>query len=95
MHKVGNVNISLYSSFFFLSPNSTLIGAANYWLRANPSYGVWKCETVERKVETNGGIVMDKMIFHESTYGFNVLVRGLRYNVHSFTRSNICSCNFW
>lgn len=61
---------------------STLIGAANYWLRANPSYGVWKCETVERKVETNGGIVMDKMIFHESTYGFNVLVRGLRLWLH-------------
>ncbi|XP_056012775.1 uncharacterized protein LOC130052314 [Ostrea edulis] len=57
---------------------STLIGAANFWLRANQSYGVWKCETVERKVENNGSIVMDKMIFHESTYGFNVLIRGLR-----------------
>ncbi|XP_062599010.1 uncharacterized protein LOC134260481 [Saccostrea cucullata] len=57
---------------------STLIGAANYWLRANPNYGVWKCETVERKVESSGEIIMDKMLSHESTYGFNVLIRGLR-----------------
>lgn len=63
-----------------------MIGAANYWLRANPSYGVWKCETVERKVETNGGIVMDKMIFHESTYGFNVLIRGLRYILYIYNK---------
>lgn len=57
---------------------STLMEAANHWLRGNPNYGVWKCETVERKVEPSGQVVMESMLFHEATYGFNVHINGIR-----------------
>ncbi|XP_033760856.1 LOW QUALITY PROTEIN: uncharacterized protein LOC117342736 [Pecten maximus] len=57
---------------------SVVIQAANMWLAGNPSYAVWKCETVERKVDKGAVIVMEKMIYHEATFGFNVFIRGLR-----------------
>lgn len=94
MYKVGYVNIIILFQFILLL-NSILIGVVNYWFWVNFSYGVWKCEIVEWKVENNGGIVMDKMIFYEFMYGFNVFVWGLRYIVYLFIRNNICSCNFW
>lgn len=58
-----------------------LVSAANQWLRDNSSFAVWKCETVERKVEkTQMGpqILMEKMTFIDSAFGFNVYCRGLR-----------------
>ncbi|KAK3088229.1 hypothetical protein FSP39_016398 [Pinctada imbricata] len=57
---------------------SVIIQAANQWLLSNPKYGVWKCETVERKIKPDGSIDLDQMVYHESTYGFNVYIRGLR-----------------
>ena len=57
---------------------STLMEVANEWLRGNPSYGVWKCETVERRVESSGQVLMESMLFHEATYGFNVSINGIR-----------------
>lgn len=66
---------------------STLIEAANHWLRGNPSYGVWKCETVERKVESSGEVLMESMLFHEATYGFNVNINGIR--MWLYVRDNI------
>jgi hypothetical protein len=39
---------------------------------------VWKCETVERKVEVGPTIELDKMVIHHSTYGFNVFILGVR-----------------
>ncbi|XP_060073517.1 uncharacterized protein LOC132553303 [Ylistrum balloti] len=57
---------------------SVVVQAANMWLAGNPLYAVWKCETVERKVEKGANIVMEKMIYHEATFGFNVFIRGLR-----------------
>ena len=60
---------------------STLMEVANEWLRGNPSYGVWKCETVERRVESSGQVLMESMLFHEATYGFNVSINGIRWAV--------------
>ncbi|OWF54656.1 hypothetical protein KP79_PYT04382 [Mizuhopecten yessoensis] len=48
------------------------------WLVGNPLYAVWKCETVERKVDKGTVIVMENMVYHEATFGFNVYIRGLR-----------------
>lgn len=48
---------------------------------------VWKCETVERKVEKGPDgpfIPMDKMTKHDSMFGFNVWVKGIRF-VSQFT----------
>jgi hypothetical protein len=55
-----------------------LIEAANQYLRSNPGLAVWKCETVERKVEVGPTIELDKMSIHHSTYGFNVFILGVR-----------------
>ncbi|XP_069119390.1 uncharacterized protein [Argopecten irradians] len=57
---------------------SVVIQAANMWLAGNRSYAVWKCETVERKVDKGTVIVLEKMVYHEATFGFNVYIRGLR-----------------
>ncbi|XP_021345006.1 uncharacterized protein LOC110444969, partial [Mizuhopecten yessoensis] len=56
---------------------SVVVQAANMWLVGNPLYAVWKCETVERKVDKGTVIVMENMVYHEATYGFNVYIRGL------------------
>lgn len=54
------------------------MATANQWLSSNPSYMVWKCETVEKKVDKGPLVDMDSMLHHDSTFGFNVYVRGLR-----------------
>ncbi|XP_064616929.1 uncharacterized protein LOC135480928 [Liolophura sinensis] len=56
----------------------TVIATANQWLSSNPSYMVWKCETVEKKVDKGPFVDMNSMLHHDSTFGFNVYVRGLR-----------------
>ncbi|XP_062599009.1 uncharacterized protein LOC134260480 [Saccostrea cucullata] len=67
---------------------STLIQASNHWLRENPMYGVWKCETVERKVEPSGEVIMESMLFHEATYGFNVYINGIRLWLYARDKSS-------
>ncbi|KAJ8300943.1 hypothetical protein KUTeg_022462 [Tegillarca granosa] len=71
----GNIKEKIMPQF---DKFSALIQAANHWLRANPDLAVWKCETVERKCDEGPTIQMDKMTYHQSTFGFNVYVRGLR-----------------
>lgn len=65
----------LYYVFFY----SILIEVVNYWLWGNLSYGVWKCEIVECKVESSGEVLMESMLFYEVMYGFNVNINGIRY----------------
>ncbi|KAK7492001.1 hypothetical protein BaRGS_00016665 [Batillaria attramentaria] len=51
---------------------------ANMWLKSNPGLRVWKCETVERKVETGPIVHLDNTVHHESAFGVNVYVFGVR-----------------
>lgn len=71
----GNIKMKLAPQF---DKFGFVVEVANQWLRVNPGFAVWKCETVERKVEAGPTIEMDKMIMHHSTYGFNVFIRGVR-----------------
>lgn len=76
----GNIKYKVAPKF---DKFSYTMEVANEWLRTNPGYAVWKCETVERKVDAGhpGGppvIEMDKTTIHHATYGFNVFVRGVR-----------------
>ncbi|XP_041371143.1 uncharacterized protein LOC121384709 [Gigantopelta aegis] len=57
---------------------SDILAGANLWLGSNPGLSVWKCETVERKVDKGPCIDLESMLQHESAYGFNVHVLGLR-----------------
>ncbi|XP_071096572.1 uncharacterized protein [Haliotis cracherodii] len=57
---------------------SDIMQGANLWLQANPGLECWKCETVERKVDKGPFIDLESMKIHQSTYGFNVYVLGLR-----------------
>lgn len=57
---------------------SSIMEGANMWLQSNPLLRVWKCETVERKVETGPTVHLDKTVHHESSFGANVYVFGVR-----------------
>ncbi|XP_050411964.1 uncharacterized protein LOC126826892 isoform X1 [Patella vulgata] len=57
---------------------SEVLKDANAWLQCNPGIRVWKCETVERKVEKGPTIYLDSTLLHEPTYGFIAYVIGLR-----------------
>ncbi|XP_076092473.1 uncharacterized protein LOC143063912 [Mytilus galloprovincialis] len=79
--KNGNIKYKIAPEF---DKFSFVIEAANQWLRSNPGFAVWKCETVERKVDAARAagqppiIEMEKMTIHHSTFGFNVFIRGIR-----------------
>ncbi|KAL5011523.1 hypothetical protein ScPMuIL_010074 [Solemya velum] len=74
----GNIPMKLAPEF---DKFSALLDGANQWLQTNTDMRVWKCETVERKVEKGPDgpfIPMDKMTKHDSMFGFNVWVKGIR-----------------
>ena len=52
---------------------------ANLWLQNNPALRVWKCETVERKVEAGPTVHLESTVHHESSYGANCYVFGVRW----------------
>ncbi|XP_046561246.1 uncharacterized protein LOC124270253 [Haliotis rubra] len=72
---VGNMRANIAPVF---QKFSDIMQGANMWLQANPGLQCWKCETVERKVDKGPYIDLDSMKMHQSTYGFNVYVLGLR-----------------
>ena len=55
----------------------SLIGFVNQWLKNNRQYKVLRCESITRKIK-DGQIEMDSTAFHQSLYGENDYVRGLR-----------------
>ncbi|XP_070183337.1 uncharacterized protein [Littorina saxatilis] len=57
---------------------SDIMRGANMWLQSNPALRVWKCETVERKVELGPVVHLDSTLHHESSGGANVYVFGVR-----------------
>ncbi|XP_076454668.1 uncharacterized protein LOC143289546 [Babylonia areolata] len=57
---------------------SDIMRGANLWLRNNPGLRVWKCETVERKVDLGPVVHLDTTVHHESSYGANYYVFGVR-----------------
>ena len=57
---------------------SDIIRGANVWLQNNRGLQVWKCETVERKVELGPVVLLDSTVHHESSYGANCYVFGVR-----------------
>ncbi|ESO86375.1 hypothetical protein LOTGIDRAFT_235434 [Lottia gigantea] len=73
--EVGAVDRKVPPKF---EPFSAIIENANEWLRCNSGMKVWRCETVERKIEKGTIVNLDSTLIHESTYGFNVYVIGLR-----------------
>ncbi len=56
----------------------SLIGFVNQWLQVNVQFVVVRCETIRRKVKENGTIEIDSTSYHQSIYGNNDYIRGLR-----------------
>ncbi|KAL8597524.1 hypothetical protein ACOMHN_033395 [Nucella lapillus] len=57
---------------------SDIMNGANVWLKSNPGLKVWKCETVERKVDIGPVVHLESTLLHESSYGANYYVFGVR-----------------
>ena len=71
----------------------SLIGFANHWLRNNRKYKVLRCESITRKIK-DGQIEMDSTAFHQSLFGENDYVRGLR-SVFLVLSKQIKLCNIF
>lgn len=77
--KAGNIAGKVTPTF---DDFSTTIEGANRWLQDNPGYSVWKCESVNRKLNAakDGTISyeLNEMLRHDATFGFNVYIKGIR-----------------
>lgn len=62
----------VYSEF------SSMVEQANAWLKLNPEYSLWKCETVTFKVQNDFTTDQDNPLYMESAYGVNKYISGLR-----------------
>jgi hypothetical protein len=73
--------LTIYINFSFYF--STILDGANRWLQDHPGLTVFKCETVDKRLHEakDGTIVyeMNEMLRNESSNGFSIYVKGLRY----------------
>ena len=51
---------------------------ANQWIKDNPSFKVMKCESIVKKLGGQDVLDADSVCYHESCYGVNKYLRGLR-----------------
>jgi hypothetical protein len=56
---------------------------ANQWLKGNPAFKAMKLESIIKKMADRDVVDLDQVVHHESTYGVNKYLRGLRY-VHLY-----------
>lgn len=68
--------LSYLTNYFY----STVLEQANQWLKGNPGFKVMKFESFNKKLADKDGADLDQVIYHESSYGVNKYVRGLRYD---------------
>ncbi|XP_046561244.1 uncharacterized protein LOC124270252 [Haliotis rubra] len=71
----GNIR---YKKSPVFQPFSSIITGANVWLQQHPELLCWKCETVERKIDSGTKVNLGVMTHYESAEGFNAHVMGLR-----------------
>lgn len=57
---------------------STVIEQANQWIKDNTTFMVMKCESIIKKLQGGDALDEDAVVFHESCYGVNKYLRGLR-----------------
>lgn len=57
---------------------SSVMEQANQWIKDNHSFMVMKCESFIKKLGGGDTLDADSVVYHESSYGVNKYVRGLR-----------------
>lgn len=62
----------VYSEF------STVLEQANQWLKGNPSFKVMKLESFLKKIADKDVVDLEQVVYHESAFGVNKYLRGLR-----------------
>ena len=55
-----------------------MLEQANQWIQDNPEFMVMKCESFSKRLQTGDKLDVDAVLFHESAFGVNKYVRGLR-----------------
>ncbi|XP_045177715.1 uncharacterized protein LOC123537860 [Mercenaria mercenaria] len=68
----SNADAPVYAEF------STVLEQANQWLKGNPAFKAMKLESIIKKIADKDVVDLDQVIYHESTYGVNKYLRGLR-----------------
>ncbi|XP_052788089.1 uncharacterized protein LOC128222938 [Mya arenaria] len=69
----SNVDSPIYSEF------SSVMEQVNQWLKGNPDYQAMKLESFTKKLsEKENAPDLEQVMYHESSYGINKYVRGLR-----------------
>ncbi|XP_060595194.1 uncharacterized protein LOC132749465 [Ruditapes philippinarum] len=68
----SNNDTPMYAEF------STVLEQANQWLKGNPAFKAMKLESIIKKMADRDVVDLDQVVHHESTYGVNKYLRGLR-----------------